>query len=206
MKEEKTIQRQKLIIIVLSIISVVLLGICIYMLVTKKDCNSGVSNQANNSGGQQSTNNESNNSNNSNSNNGSSNNVSSGNGKYKLGDTFVFDGLELSFDTSYSFATINNRYSDKNGKSVIKLGVNVKNISNEKNHLNMFYYDTFGSQGIELDNISSYFDNSIDDAGDLKPGASYKAYFYILYDGDGKYSIDFDNYTEEASIEFDIKK
>ena len=201
MNEGKIIVRQRIIIIVLSIVSAILLGICIYLLVTKEDCsstgNSSISNQSSNNG-QQSTNNISNNS--------STNNVSSGDGKYKLGDTFVFDGLELSFDTSYSFTTIKNRYSDQNGKSVIKLGVNVKNVSEEKNHLNMFYYDIFGSQGIELDSISSYFDDSIEDAGDLKTGASYKTYFYILYDGDGKYSIDFDNFTQKVSIEFDIKK
>ena len=70
----------------------------------------------------------------------------------------------------------------------------------------MFYYDLFGSQGTELDGISSYFDNTIDHAGDLKPDASYKAYFYILYDGDGKYSIDFDNYSQELSVEFNVTK
>lgn len=125
---------------------------------------------------------------------------------YALGDTFEFDGLELTFDTTYSFVSIENRYSEHNGKPVIKLGVNVKNISNEKNSLNMFYYNLFGSQGIELDGVTSYFDDTIDYAGDLKPEASYKSYFYILYDGDGKYSIDFDNFSQEISVEFDVTK
>ena len=70
----------------------------------------------------------------------------------------------------------------------------------------MYYYDLFGSQGVELDRVTSYFDNTIDYAGDLKSGASYKTNFYILYDGEGKYSIDFDNYSDETSVEFDIKK
>ena len=125
---------------------------------------------------------------------------------YGLGDTITFDGLELTFDSTYSFATIINQFSDYNGSPVIKLGVNVKNISSEKNHLNMFYYDSFGSQGIELDNISAYFDDSIDHAGDLKANASYKTYFYILYDGNGNYSIDFNNYSQEMSVEFNVTK
>lgn len=125
---------------------------------------------------------------------------------HKLGETFTFDDLELTLDTTYSFVTLKNRYSEHNGKSVIKLGVTVKNLASEKNHLNMYYFDLFGSQGTELDGVAAYFDNTIDYAGDLKPGASYKTYFYILYDGDGKYSIDFDNYSEETSVEFDIKK
>ena len=163
------------------------------------------SNNNHNNSSNSSSNNSSTNNNYNNSSNGSSNSSSTvKNNKYGLGETFIFDELELTFDTSYTFVTIENRYSEHNGKSVIKLGVNVKNVSSKKNSLNMFYYDLFGSQGTELDVISSYFDNNVDHAGDLKPGASYKAYFYILYDGDGKYSIDFDNYSQELSVEFDV--
>lgn len=125
---------------------------------------------------------------------------------YGLGDTITFDGLELTFDTTYSFSTVDNIYSEYNGRSAIRLGVTVKNVSAEINSLNMFYYSLFGSQGIELKSVSAYFDDDIDYAGDLKPGASYKTYFYILYDGDGNYSIDFDNYSQEISVEFTVTK
>ena len=125
---------------------------------------------------------------------------------FGLGDTVIFDGLELTFDSTYSFATVVNQFSEYNARPVIKLGVTVKNISSEKNRLNMFFYDLFGSQGVELDGVSSYFDDSIDFAGDLKQGASYKAYFYILYDGNGNYSIDFDNYSQEISVEFTVNR
>ena len=199
MENQKTIKIQKLIIIILAVVSVILLGLCIYFATSKgsEKCASTNSGSTNTNNNQESTNNYTNEETN--------NNVSSS-GNYKLGDTLVFGGLELTFDTTYTFTKVDNRYSEKNGQSVIKLGVTVKNVSSEKNHLNMFYYDLFGSQGIELDSISSYFDDDIDSAGDLKPGASYKAYFYILYDGDGKYSIDFDNFNDKVSIEFDIKK
>ncbi|MCI8518583.1 MAG: hypothetical protein HFJ51_00080 [Clostridia bacterium] len=128
------------------------------------------------------------------------------NKSYGLGDTITFDGLELTFDSTYSFVTLVNRYSEYNGKSVIKLGVNVKNVSTEKNSLNMFYYNSFGSQGTQLKSVSAYFDDVIDYAGDLKSGASYKSYFYILYDGNGNYSIDFNNFSQEISVEFKIAK
>ena len=155
--------------------------------------------------------NNSNNYNNSYTNNDSSSDYSNNsstakNNKYGLGDKLVFDGLELTFDSNYSFTTIENRYSDYNERSVIKLGVTVKNISSQKNSLNMFYYDLFGSQGTELSSITAYFDDTIDYAGDLKPEASYKSYFYILYDGDGNYSIDFDNSSQEISLEFNVTK
>lgn len=126
--------------------------------------------------------------------------------KKTLGDKIEFDGLELTFASDYTFTTLDNEFSDKNGSTVIKIGVNVKNISSEKNSLNMFFYDLFGSKGTELESVTAYFDDTVDFAGDLKPGASYDTYFYILYDGDGDYSIDFDNYTEQETVEFSIKK
>ena len=156
--------------------------------------------------GSEIVNNTSSNSSSNNTSGNSIDNLLTTNKKYTLGDTFTFDGLELTLDSNYSFTTIKNRYSEHNGKSVIKLGVNVKNVSSEKHKLNMFYYDVFGSQGVELASVSAYFDNAIDYAGELKPSASYKSNFYFLYDGDGKYSIDFDNYDEELSVEFDITK
>lgn len=128
------------------------------------------------------------------------------NKKYGLGDTFTFDGMELTFDTTYSFVTVDNEYSEYNGQSVIKLGVNVKNVSSETSSLNMFYYTLFGSQGTELESVTAYFDDSVDFGGDLRPDASYKKYFYILYDGNGTYGIDFDNYSEQMSVEFNVTK
>ena len=38
---------------------------------------------------------------------------------YGLGDTITFDGLELTFDTTYSFDTVINSFSDYNGSTVI---------------------------------------------------------------------------------------
>ena len=132
---------------------------------------------------------------------------SSKNNTNGLGSTIKFDGFELTFDTTYSFATIENQFSEHNGASVIKLGVNVKNVSNETKSLNMFFCKFFGANGIELDGVGAYF--SGDDvlwAGDLRPGASYKKYFHILYDGNGKYSIDFDNYSQKKSVDFNVSK
>lgn len=126
---------------------------------------------------------------------------------YKIGDTITFAGLKLTFDSTYSFTTLKNSYSEYNERDVIKLGVNVKNVSTEKNSLNMFYYKLFGSKGTELRSVSAFFgDDVIDFAGELKPSAAYKAYFYILYDGNGKYSIDFSNHSEEISVELKVTK
>ena len=99
--------------------------------------------------------------------------------KYKLGETFSFDGFDITFDTTYSFVTLDNEFAEENGQSVIKIGATVKNTTDETKSLNMFYYSLFGSKGTELDSVTAYFDESIDFAGDLRPDASYKKYFYI---------------------------
>jgi hypothetical protein len=84
--------------------------------------------------------------------------------------------------------------------------ITIKNLKNKTHKLNMFDFKLFGSKGTQLDFVSAYFDDSIDFAGDLRPGASYTKYFYFSYDGDGKYTIEFDDFIDEFDIEFDVKK
>lgn len=126
--------------------------------------------------------------------------------KITFGSTITTQGLELKFGDSYSFDTIENQFSDYNGNTVIVLPVNVKNISNESNHLNSFYYKIFGSKGTELGGVSSYFDDDVDYAGDLRPGASYDSNFHLLYDGNGFYYLVFDDFNTTVEAEFEINK
>lgn len=125
---------------------------------------------------------------------------------YGLNDTFTFDDLEITIGDNIEFTRVNNQFSDYDGKTVVKLPITVKNIKDETHRLNMFYYSIFGTEGIELDSLSAYFDDAVDYAGDLKNGGSYTKYLYFLYDGDGEYSIEFDNYSSKVIVEFDVKK
>ncbi len=59
---------------------------------------------------------------------------------------------------------------------------------------------------IQLESAAPYFDDVIDYTGDLRSGASYTKYFYILYDGNGTYSIEFDNWSTELTVEFQISR
>lgn len=135
------------------------------------------------------------------------NNITQGTSKftYTLGDTITFDGLELTFDSNYSFDVVASTIvTDYNG-DYIKLGVTIKNVSTEKNSLSAFDYSFYGSKGTQLKGIAGYFDDDVNSMGDLKPSASYKTYFYIPYDGNGNYSIDFGN-PSKISVEFEILK
>ncbi len=125
---------------------------------------------------------------------------------YSFNEMFVFDDFEITIGSNYTFDVVKNSFSEYNNQSVVKLPITVKNIGSETNSLNSFYYEIFGSLGVELDTLGAYFDDSLDFAGSLRSGASYTKYLYFLYDGNGKYAIEFDNFSEEVEVEFEILK
>ena len=125
-----------------------------------------------------------------------------------LGQKITFDGFELTLGKTYQFVIDEGTYSSHRGDTVIKLPCTIKNISNSGNHLNMFYYDFYGPNGEEIDSVRSDFGSKNDaiDYVDVEINESKVQYFYILYKGNGKYKIDFNNYKEKTSVEFTIKK
>lgn len=72
----------------------------------------------------------------------------------------------------------------------------------------MFYYEFYGPNGEEIDSVRSDFGSKNDaiDYVDVEINESKVQYFYILYKGNGKYKIDFNNHKEKTSVEFTIKK
>ena len=123
-----------------------------------------------------------------------------------LGETFTFDDLEITIGKDIGFDTIDNEFSEDDGKTVVKIPVTVKNLKDETHSLNMFYYKAFGATGTEVGNMSAYFDESLDYAGELRKGASYTKHMYFLYDEDGKYALEFDDWTNKVTVEFNVEK
>ncbi len=121
-----------------------------------------------------------------------------------FGSTFVFDDLEITIGNAedVTWTTIDNEFSENNGKDVIVLPVTVKNLKSESHSLNMFYYKIYGSAGTEADTASAYFsDSDIEFAGDMRSGASITSAFHIVYDGDGDYYIEFSEMLSSEKIE-----
>lgn len=126
---------------------------------------------------------------------------------YAPGEEFSFDSLTLKISPEYSFSTIDNMFSDDNGKTVVVIPVTVTNNSDSAKSLNMYSYKGYGTEGVELSKPSAYFmDESVDFAGDLQPGSSYTRNMYFLYDGNGTYKIEFGYYKTEASVSINIEK
>ena len=127
---------------------------------------------------------------------------SANDGGYTLGDTLKVDNLEITFGKEIKFPTVDNQFSEHHKKPALGIPITVKNLGNETDSLH--FYTFYGSKGTELDSIGYYFDDSIDDAGKLRPGASYSKYIYCLYDGDGHYALELG--MEDVTVEFDVKK
>lgn len=120
--------------------------------------------------------------------------------------TTKFSGFELTFG-EYSFTEVDNRFSEHNKKQIVKIPVTVKNISKSPQSLNSFYYTLFGSNGTESEDVGYLLDDDIDESGEVLPGKSYTKYFHIVYDGDGVYTIVFDDLLlEKKTVEIEVKK
>lgn len=123
---------------------------------------------------------------------------------YKLGETFRFNDLDLTFSKEYMPLVIKNRFSEKNNAKVIGLPVTITNKKNEKHFLNSFLYDVYGPNGSALDSAAAFFEDSVDFSKQLLPGASYTKYIYLMYDGDGTYNIVFEIPKQRITLTFDI--
>lgn len=122
------------------------------------------------------------------------------------GSTFQFDDMEITIGKDIEWSVVENEFSDKNGSEVIRIPANLKNISDETKSLNMFYIRLFGSKGTQLDTVSAYFDSDIVDEPDMRSGAEVDGFFHLLYDGDGDYYIEFDNFSEKLEVKLPISK
>ena len=123
---------------------------------------------------------------------------------FTLGETFRFDDLDLTFSTEYFCTKIKDSYSEYNGSKVIGVPVTVKNQGSDRNHLNPFLYDQYGTKGTRLNLIGAYFDDDIEWAGDLLPGSSYTKPMHFLYDGDGEYKVFFETSKQKITLSFNV--
>ncbi len=128
----------------------------------------------------------------------------SASGTLTIGDTFVFDGLEITV-LGTEVKPVENRYSDY--EDAVLINLSVKNISSETHGLNMFYYTAFGSKGTQVStSLDAYFDEAEASTTELRPDASLESSLAIEYDGDGTYYLAFDNWDDVIEVELDIVK
>ena len=125
---------------------------------------------------------------------------------YFLGESFVFEGFQITIHDKFSIVRIDNKYSTYNGKAVIKLPVTIKNITNKSNSFNIYKYKIFGPNMNELDEVAQYFDEGLFYTKDLKPGEEKTKYLYFLFDYNGKYLIKFEDEYGIKNIVLNVYK
>lgn len=120
--------------------------------------------------------------------------------------SFVFQGLRITISPEYSFTTIDNKYDDNFGSEVIVIPATVANVSDETKYLYSGDVKMFGSAGTALDTVHLLFDDGDDIFNDLRKGASLNGNFYLIYDGDGDYYLEFRDFDFTLEIRYPVTK
>ena len=122
------------------------------------------------------------------------------------GDTFEFDGFEITFINELKWAVVSNRFSEHNESDVCGITVIIKNIGSETSSLSTFECTLFGSKGTQLDKVSSYFNDDVFKIGDMRSGAEGSGYMHFLYDGDGDYYVEFGSRNNKIEVKLPVVK
>ena len=128
--------------------------------------------------------------------------------EFELGETFEFDGLEITIEDNIHFGRINDNWSDNHGDYYFSLPVTITNISDNTRGLNMFSYGFFAPDGTTISDISILFmdDNDVAWAGDIQPGATLNSYMHILHVEDGEHIIEFEYFnSDNLQVIFDVE-
>lgn len=112
-----------------------------------------------------------------------------------FGDRFQFNGssglIEIGLGTDVFWGEIDNSWSNHYGATVFGIPITVRNVSFGTGGLNPFDLTVFGSSGLILESVGTFFDHDIALAGVMRAGASQTGLLYFLYDGDGEYVVEF---------------
>lgn len=129
-----------------------------------------------------------------------------GNGPRELGETFEFDGLEITLSEDIGFTRLRSRWSDHDGAYVFYIPTTVTNIGDSSNELMDWLFTIYSPDGQSLDSVSfEYSGTSISTIGSIQPNASKEGYIYVLFAEDGEYIITFDNFEETIEVHFELE-
>ena len=60
--------------------------------------------------------------------------------------------------------------------------------------------------GVESEDLFFLIDDDLSTMGSLRSGASKSTFLHILYEGDGNYYVEFDDYETKVEVEIPVKK
>ncbi|MCL2827582.1 MAG: DUF4352 domain-containing protein [Oscillospiraceae bacterium] len=130
----------------------------------------------------------------------------SGRTEFTLGETFEFDGLEITFSEVISFARVQDRISDHHRAYAFYIPTTVVNVGEASNRLSEWIFTIFSPDGRSVNPLNWEFeDTSILNQGDILPGAEKSGNLYILYVEDGEYVIEFSDFETTLTVRFEME-
>lgn len=118
---------------------------------------------------------------------------------YSLGDSFEFDGFQVTIGSTYSFDSIS-------GTDVVVLPISLKNNSDYAKKFNTFYVNYYNSEGLVTSSRGSFFDDSLEKIGSINSKDTVNTKMYFTYDKDGGYEIEFNKITQQIKVSFVVTK
>lgn len=123
------------------------------------------------------------------------------------GDTFVFDGFEITFLAEYEFTKVKNQFSELDGMDVVAVPIVVTNKSGDTGMLNRYDVDVFLPDGTQPESCYTYFGREdIFSAGDIRDGATLNSKIHFLYGGDGAYYLELGRGETKLEVELPVIK
>ena len=127
--------------------------------------------------------------------------------EYTVEEPFTFNNLETTFHSNISWERITLPGENEN-QYVVVMPITVTNIGNIPNTINMIFYSIYGPNETEVDSLAMFFpNNNIEYAGHIEPGETIQSNIHFLFDGNGEYTILFNDYFfERIWVVFQIEK
>jgi len=116
----------------------------------------------------------------------------------QIKDEFEMDGYKVNMTGEYEFSTVDNQFSEWNGKPVIKVAANIENVSSKYDYC-MLYCTITDPNGETIDNLDAFFDDGIF-MKQIEKGKPTKRYFVIPYTGDGEYRFEFSDIVSQKCV------
>lgn len=127
-----------------------------------------------------------------------------------LGDTFEFDGLEITLSEEIGFTRLRSRHSDHDGAYIFYIPASVTNVSDSSHELSDWMFTIYSPDGTSQGSIAwdvswEFRETSISQLGSIQPDTTKEGYIYVLHTGDGEYIIEFGNFETEIEVKFEVE-
>ncbi|MDR1705453.1 MAG: hypothetical protein LBS19_12310 [Clostridiales bacterium] len=123
-------------------------------------------------------------------------------GVLTYGDSVSIGDIELEFGSGFDFAQYDGGWEEI-PETYIRIPVTITNTSDQTVRVSSdLDYVIFGASDSEIEDINYTMDDSLTNVGRLRRNGAVDTYFYIPYEGDMEYVVEFSDYWGDTTTEF----